>query len=53
MIVICDGLGANEEGKPELRSRFRGQESMDDNLFGLFSTSLSLIAKCLKDYKMI
>ena len=36
-----------------LRSRFRGYESKDDNLFGLFSTSLSLIPKFLNDYKMI
>ena len=37
----------------ELRSRFLGQESKDNNLFGLFSTYLFPIPKCLNDYKMI
>ena len=29
------------------------EESKEDDLFGLFLTSLSLIPKCLNDYKMI
>ena len=53
MIVIYDGLGANEEKNPNW-----GRDSKDRNrrttiFFGLFLTSLSLIPKCLNNYKMI